>query len=58
MEKGIEAQSRFRKYIVDAKDFKIINRIGGGGFGIVYLVRNEKTGEKEAAKIIKKITSE
>ncbi|KAK8890149.1 hypothetical protein M9Y10_034909 [Tritrichomonas musculus] len=47
-----ESKSRFCRYIVDIKDFKMIERIGGGGFGSVFLVQNLKTGENNAAKVI------
>ncbi|KAK8899325.1 hypothetical protein M9Y10_001639 [Tritrichomonas musculus] len=51
---SIRSQSKYRKYIVDINDFKILNQIQSGGFGSVYSVYNVKTGDKLAAKIIRK----
>lgn len=42
----------FKKYIVDIKDFKILQKIDSGGFGSVYSVQNIKTGNTLAAKVL------
>ena len=40
-----------QKYLINIEEFKVIDPIGVGGFGKVYLVENEKTHEKFAAKV-------
>lgn len=42
---------------IDIKEYRVINQINSGTFGIVYLAENESTGEKVAAKVIKQIIS-
>lgn len=41
-----------KKYIVDLKNLKSIERISSGSFGTVYLAQDSKTGHKFAAKIL------
>lgn len=48
----------FRKYVVDPKNYKIIQKINSGGFGCVYEVQNINTGQKTAAKVINTIPNE
>ncbi|KAK8883959.1 hypothetical protein M9Y10_043061 [Tritrichomonas musculus] len=47
-----ESKSKFHKFTVDIKDYKIIQRLGAGGFSSVYSVQNLKTGENMAAKVL------
>ena len=47
-----EIKLRFKKYIVDIKDYKILNQLDSGGFGLVCSVQNTKTGNIYAAKTI------
>lgn len=42
------------KEVYNFEDYKIVNLIGRGTFGKVYLVRNEKTGSLHAMKSIRK----
>lgn len=42
------------KAAYDFDDYKIVNLIGRGTFGKVYLVKNEKTGTMHAMKSIRK----
>ena len=37
-------------YLININDYKIIRNINRGGFGIINLVQNKKTGEQFAAK--------
>jgi tRNA A-37 threonylcarbamoyl transferase component Bud32/RNA polymerase-binding transcription factor DksA len=37
---------------LDIPDYEMIKKLGRGGMGAVYLVRNKKTGEKSALKIM------
>ena len=47
-------QSKFKKYMVDIKDYEIRSQIESGGFGCVYQVQNKTTGVFSAAKVINK----
>ncbi|KAK8850271.1 hypothetical protein M9Y10_018399 [Tritrichomonas musculus] len=49
-----QAQSKYKKYMVDIKNFKIEHQIQSGGFGSIFSVQNIKTGDILAAKIINK----
>lgn len=40
-----------QKYLVNIEDFKVLDPIGVGGFGKVYLIEHKKTHEKFAAKV-------
>lgn len=48
----IQSHSKYKKYVVDIKNYKIQHQIQKGGFGSIYSVRNVQTGEIFAAKII------
>ena len=50
LEKDI--QQRYRQFLFDINDFKIVQQIESGAFGSVYSVQNTKTEEICAAKII------
>lgn len=46
----IPSESLKNQYIIDIKDYEIVKNINRGGFGIIDLVRNKKTGDEYAAK--------
>lgn len=52
MKTSTHTAQRFKKYIVDISNFKILQKINSGGFGAVYSVEKIKTGEKFAAKVL------
>lgn len=44
--------SKYQKYRVSSKNFKVIKEIKNGSFGSVYSVINTKTNKKYAAKVL------
>lgn len=45
-------QYNYKKFIVDTKNYQVVRLIDKGGFGLVNEVRDKRTGEKLAAKVI------
>ena len=47
-----EASFRYKKFIVDVKNYRLIKELNSGGFGSVCSVENLETGEYCAAKVL------
>ncbi|KAK8845890.1 hypothetical protein M9Y10_020818 [Tritrichomonas musculus] len=44
------SKKRSSDYLIDLNDYEIVRNINRGGFAVINLVRNKKTGEEFAAK--------
>lgn len=55
MEKIRESQdkSKYRRFLVDVDDFKIVKQIESGGFSLVYSVENIHNGKKICSQSFK-----
>lgn len=47
-----------KDFKINVNDYKIIQQIDNGSYGVVYLVKNKETDEEFAAKVLKKVDSD